>query len=105
MLNYLPSPQHQLTKAECFMVVAALIFGILVLSISLLFLLVYVRNNNSMRESQSALARRREQQLKFQADLQARMESEGRKYEEARQALLRQTSGTDRDGQNIEHAA
>lgn len=87
------------------MVVAALIFGSLVLSISLLFLLVYVRNNNSMRESQSALARQRAQQLKAQADLQARMELEAREYEEARQALLKQASGKDRDRQNIGHAA
>ncbi|HEV7902617.1 MAG TPA: hypothetical protein VGO96_02155, partial [Pyrinomonadaceae bacterium] len=80
-------------------------FGVLISSISLFFLLVYVRNNISMQASQRALARQRELQLRLQADLQARMETEARKYEEARQALLKQASAKDRDRQNIEHAA
>jgi hypothetical protein len=87
------------------MSVAAFIFGSLVVLISLLFVLVYVRNNHSMRASQSALARQRERQLKVQADLRARMETEGRSYEEARQALLKRASAGDGDRQNIEHAA
>lgn len=87
------------------MVVAALIFGILVLAGSLFFLLLYVQSNNSMRASQNALARQRERQLKFQADLQARMEMEARKYEEARQTLLKRAGGgNDPKRRNIKHA-
>ena len=75
------------------MVVAALIFGFLLIAFSLVFLLLYVQSNNSIRENQNALARERERQLKFQAELQARMEMEARKYEEARQALLKRAGG------------
>ena len=89
------------------MVVAALIFGVFVVAFSLLFLLLYVRSNNSIRENQSALARQRAQQLKFQAELQARMEMDARKYEEARQALLKQARGGTNNPKrrDIEHAA
>ena len=86
------------------MVVAALIFGVFLVAVSFFFLLLYVRSNASMRENQNALARQREQQLKFQADLQARMEMEARKYEEARQALLKHAGGNSKRP-DIEHAA
>jgi hypothetical protein len=90
------------------MVLAAFIFGLVVFFFSLLFVVLYVRSNKSIRENQSVLARQREQQLKFQADLQARMELEARKYEEARQTLLkhaRSGGGDDPKQRNIEHAA
>jgi thiosulfate reductase cytochrome b subunit len=88
------------------MVVASFIFGLVVIAFSLIFLLLYVQSNKSMRENHSALVRQREQQRKFQADLQARMEMDARKYEEARQALLKQAGGKDDSKRrNIEHAA
>lgn len=90
------------------MVVAALVFGVFVVACSLLFLLLYVKSNKSLRENQSVLARRRAQQLKLQAELQARMETEARNYEEARQALLKQAGGGGSDNpkpRNIGHAA
>ena len=90
------------------MLVAAFIFGILIFSFSLVFVLLYAQSNKSMRENHSVLARQRELQLKFQADLQARMELDARLYEEARQALLRDAKRGDdnkRDRRNIGHAA
>jgi hypothetical protein len=87
------------------MVVAAFIFGLFLIAFSLFFLLLYVRSNTCIRESQNALARQWEQQLKLQANL-ARMEMEARKYEEARQALLKRAGGgKDPKRRNIEHAA
>jgi len=85
------------------MLVAAFIFGMLIFSFSLVFLLLYVQSHNSMRENQGALARQRELQLKYQAELQARMERDARQFEEARQALLK--SAGDRDRRNNAHAA
>jgi hypothetical protein len=88
------------------MIVGAFVFGIIIFALSLFFLLLYVRSNNHMRANHTALARRREQQLKFQADLQAQIEADARKYEEARQALLKDAGGgDDTDRQNIGHAA
>ena len=88
------------------MVVAAFIFGLVILAVSLFFLMLYVQSHKSLRENQSALARQRALQLKFQADLQARMERDARKYEEARQALLRDArGGDDSKSRDIEHAA
>lgn len=87
------------------MVVAAFIFGIIIFSLSLFFLVLYVQSNKSMRENHGALARQRERQLKFQADLQARMDAEARQFEEARQALLKHAGGDDPDRRNIGHAA
>jgi hypothetical protein len=87
------------------MLVAAFIFGLLICSFSLVFLFLYVQSHKSMRENQGALARQREQQLKFQADLQARIERDARQFEEARQALLKNTDGDDRDRRNNAHAA
>ncbi|HEY0101690.1 MAG TPA: hypothetical protein VGB76_22385 [Pyrinomonadaceae bacterium] len=43
--------------------------------------------------------------MKFQAELQSRMERDTREYEEARQTLLKQAGDDERDRQNIEHAA
>jgi hypothetical protein len=91
------------SKAERVMVVAALIFGFFVVVVSLFFLLLYVRSNQYMRESQHALARQWEQQLKLQANL-ARMEMEARKYKEARQTLLKQGGGNSKR-RDIEHVA
>lgn len=89
------------------MVVAAFIFGIVIVSLSLFFLLLYVQSNKHMRENQSVLARQREQQLKLQVELQARMETDERQFEAARQALLKhaRSGGDDSKRQNIEHAA
>jgi hypothetical protein len=90
------------------MVVAAFIFGLTLLSISVFFLIFYVQNQKSMRGNHRALERQRERQLKFQADLQARIDMEARQFEEARQSLLKQAGGDDdRDSgqRNIEHAA
>jgi hypothetical protein len=89
------------------MLVGAFIFGIVIFSFSLMFLVLYVKSHKSMRENQSALARQRERQLKFQAELQARMELDARRYEEARQALLLRPTGgdNDRNRRNIGHAA
>jgi hypothetical protein len=87
------------------MLVAAFIFGLLICSFSLVFLLLYVQSHKSIRENQGTLARQREQQLKYQAELQARMERDARQFEEARQALLKNTGGGDRDRRNNAHAA
>ena len=87
------------------MIVAAFVFGILILSISLCFLLLYVQSNKSMQENHTALARQRERQLMFQTELQARIEMEARQFEAARQALLKDAGGDDRDRRNIGHAA
>ncbi|HEX8422678.1 MAG TPA: hypothetical protein VF634_04665 [Pyrinomonadaceae bacterium] len=87
------------------MLVAAFIFGIIILSLSLFFLLLYVKSDKSIRENQGALARYREQQLKLRAELQARMERDARAYEEARRSLLKRAGGDNRDDRNIEHAA
>ena len=88
------------------MVLAAFIFGILIFSSSLVFLLSYVRSDKSIRRNYGALARQRERQLKFEADLQARIELDARKYEEARQALLkRKRDNSESARRNIEHAA
>jgi hypothetical protein len=87
------------------MLIAAFIFGSLIIAFSLCFLLHYVKSHQSMRVNQGALARQRERQLKFQAELQARMAIDARKYEEARQALLKQAADNDRDRRDIGHAA
>lgn len=87
------------------MVVAAFIFGIIILTFSLFFLLVYVNGHKSMRANSNALARQRDQHLKFQADLQARMERDARQFEAKRQDLLKNERGDDPDHRNIEHAA
>lgn len=87
------------------MLVAAFIFGIIILSLSLFFLLLYVKGDKSIRKNQGALARHRERQLKFQAELQARIERDTRVYEEARRSLLKQAGRDERDERNIEHAA
>ncbi len=89
------------------MIVASFIFGVGILALSLFFLLLYVRSSNSIRENLTALARQRARQLKLQAELQARMDADARKYEEARQALLKQAErgGDDTKRSNIEHAA
>jgi hypothetical protein len=90
------------------MVVAAFVFGTIIFSFSLFFLMLYVRSNNFMRANRSSLARQREQQLKLQAELQARMEREARQFEATRQALLRDappSGGGDPDRRDVEHAA
>ena len=87
------------------MVVAAFIFGGLILTFSLFFLLIYVNSHKSMRANSSALARQREQHRKFQADLQARMERDARQFEAKRQALLKNERGDDPNRRNIGHAA
>jgi thiosulfate reductase cytochrome b subunit len=89
------------------MILSAFVFGFLILVVSLFFLLFYVRSHNHIRDNHTALARRRAQQLKFQAELQAQIDADARKYEEARQALLKQTArgGGDTNNRNIGHAA
>lgn len=92
------------------MALAGFIFGLVIFAFSLFFLLLYVHSNKSMRENHSALARQRERQLKFQAELQERMDREAREFEEARQTLLRKANGgggddDDPDRRNVEHAA
>jgi uncharacterized membrane protein len=78
------------------MLVAAFIFGLIILSISLFFLIFYVRSYKAMRENRNALARQRERQLRVQLDLQARMDIEARQFEETRRALLNQVGATPR---------
>ena len=93
------------------MVIAAFIFSIAVFTFSLLFLLRYIQNEKYLRVNSDRLARQRQQQLKSQADLQARMEADRRDLEAARRALLKQASSggdaTRRDlgRRDIEHAA
>ena len=89
------------------MIVGAFIFGLLISAVSLFFLLLYVRSNSQIRESHTALARQRAQQLKFQAELQAQIDADAHKYEERRQALLKRAAGggDDTDRSDIEHAA
>ena len=78
------------------MLVAAFVFGLIILSISLFFLIFYVRSHRAMREKRNALARHRERHLKVQLDLQARMDMEARQFEEARLALFKQAGMTTR---------
>lgn len=89
------------------MIVGAFVFGLIILAVSLFFLLLYVRSNNQIQQNHTALAKQRAQQLKFQAELQAQMDADARKYEETRQALLKQATGggDDTDRRNIGHAA
>ena len=87
------------------MIVAAFVFSIAIFAFSLLFLLRYIQNEKCLRVSREILARQQQQQLKLQADLQARMEADRRALEAARQALLKQSGGDDAKRRNIEHAA
>ena len=91
------------------MLVASFVFGLIILSVSVVFLIHYIQSHKSMRANRAALARLRERQLRFQADLQARIDIEARQYEEARQALLKQARGSDDDNNagrhDIGHAA
>ncbi|HZH32860.1 MAG TPA: hypothetical protein VEY11_18980 [Pyrinomonadaceae bacterium] len=83
------------------MAVTAILFGILIFSVSLFFVLAYIQGQSSMRQNRNSQARQREQQLKLQADLQARIEADARRFEEARRALLeragRHTGSADRE--------
>jgi hypothetical protein len=89
------------------MTVTAILFGLLIFSVSLFFVLAYIRGQSSMRQNRHSQARQRELQLKLQADLQARIEADARRFEEARRALLGRAGGGDDDSgsANREHAA
>lgn len=86
------------------MVIAAFVFGIVIFSVSLVFLLNYIRTNQFMRETNNFWARQQRLQLKLQADLQARMEADERKFEEMRRALLKRAGG-DSGRSDVGHAA
>ena len=85
------------------MVFGAFIFGILIFSFSVFFLFAYIRSNKSLDSSRRSLARQRELDLKVLADLQARMESDERSFEERRRALLKRADDAP-DGRDVEHA-
>ena len=76
------------------MVIAALVFGLAILSFSILFLLRYIQNDKYMRASRDSLTRLRQQQLKSEIDLRAQIDADTRLLEEARRRL-RQRSGDD----------
>ncbi|MDQ1560139.1 MAG: hypothetical protein QOD32_3199 [Pyrinomonadaceae bacterium] len=86
------------------MVVAAFIFGLVIFSVSVFFLLGYIRSHNSIRQNRHSLARQQQLQAKLQADLQTRIEADARKFEEARRALLAHANG-ESDRADVEHAA
>jgi len=86
------------------MVFAAFLFGLLIFSVSVFCVLAYIRSSSSLRHNQNSWARQRQLQLKLQADLQARIEADARKFEEARLALLERRRG-DSDHSDVGHAA
>jgi hypothetical protein len=86
------------------MTVAAFGFGVLIFLVSLFFLLGYIRSQTSLRRGHNSLVRQREQQLKLQVDLQARIEADVRKFEAERRALLERAGG-DSERSNVGHAA
>jgi len=86
------------------MVVAAFLFGIVIFSVSVICLLGYIRSSNFLRQNHNSWARQRALHLQLQADLQARIEADTRKFEEARRELLERAGG-DSDRPDVEHAA
>jgi hypothetical protein len=86
------------------MVLAAFIFAVFISVLSLACLLGYIQSNKSLRRDRHFWAQQRELELKLQAELQARMEADSRRFEEARRALLERT-GDDPDRSGVEHAA
>lgn len=86
------------------MVFGAFIFGILIFSFSVFFLLGYIRSNKALDSSRRSLARQRELDLKVLADLQARMEADERRFEERRSALLKRAERAS-GGTDVGHAA
>ena len=86
------------------MEVAAFIFGIFIFSVSAFFLIAYIRGKDALHRSHNSLARQQQLNLKLLADLQARMETEERKYEERRRALLERAGGDSRRS-DLERAA
>jgi hypothetical protein len=75
------------------MVVAAVIFSIFIFTLSLFFLLDYIRSQKSMQRNRRSWTREQELQLKFEADWEARIEAEAREHEEARRAFEQHTTG------------
>jgi hypothetical protein len=75
------------------MILAAYIFAVVISALSLFCLFSYIRSNKSMRRDRHFWAQQRELELKLQADLQARMEADSRRFEETRRALLERTGG------------
>ncbi|HEX8129192.1 MAG TPA: hypothetical protein VF527_08835 [Pyrinomonadaceae bacterium] len=89
------------------MTATALLFGFFILAVSVFFLLAYIHSQSSMQQNRNSQARQRELQLKLQADLQARIEADTRRFEEERRALLERAAGDpdSRDSRDTEHAA
>ncbi|HEX8636186.1 MAG TPA: hypothetical protein VF703_18845 [Pyrinomonadaceae bacterium] len=85
------------------MIVAAFLFGILIFSISVFFLISYINSNKSWRRNQHAWVRQRQLQLKLEADLRARIEADTHRFEETRRALLERAGG-DSERPGREHA-
>ena len=86
------------------MILAAFVFAVFISVLSLACLIGYIRGNKSMRRDRHFWAQQRELELKLQADLQARMEADSRRFEETRRALLERT-GDDPDRSGVGHAA
>jgi hypothetical protein len=88
------------------MAFTAILFGILIFSVSVFFVLAYIQGQSSMRHNRNSQARQRELQLKLHADLQARIEVDARRFEGARRALLERAGGDTAAGSaDREHAA
>jgi hypothetical protein len=85
------------------MVIASFIFAVVIFSLSLACLFVYIQSNKSLRRDSNFWARQRELEIKLQADLQALMEADSRRFEETRRALLERTGG-DSDRSGVGHA-
>ena len=86
------------------MILAAFIFAVFISALSLFCLFAYIQGNKSMRRDRAFWAQQRELESKLQADLQARMEADSRRYEEMRRALLERAGG-DSDRSGVGHAA
>ncbi|HEY0083703.1 MAG TPA: hypothetical protein VGB61_12995 [Pyrinomonadaceae bacterium] len=86
------------------MVIAAFIFAVFIFTLSLGCLFAYIQGNKSLRRDRSFWAQQQELELKLQADLQARMEADSRRFEEQRRALLERTGG-DSDRSGVGHPA
>ncbi|HEY1404001.1 MAG TPA: hypothetical protein VGB05_07750 [Pyrinomonadaceae bacterium] len=86
------------------MVFAAVIFSVFIFSVSVMFLLDYIRTQDSLQQNRNAWARQQELQLKREADLQAHIEADMRRFEEVRRALS-ESAPRDSGRHDVEHAA
>ena len=86
------------------MVIAAFVFGLVIFALSLFLVFSYIQSDRSMQQQGNSLARQRALQVKLQADLQARVEADTRKFEEDRRSLL-ERAGVDPKRPDVEDAA